>query len=186
MAKRAARAAERGRTNDPTGEPAARPADAGKRSDLPQGSLDLLVLQALDGGQKHGYQIARHIHSASDEALRVEEGSLYPALHRMERRGWIEAEWGVSESNRRAKYYRLTRSGRDQLQTEVDGWREMVIAIGKVIDAGAGPALPGGVAPRPLGEGSARWSPRWAQPWSPPGWFQQSGSRPPGVAAEGA
>ncbi|QDT68276.1 lineage-specific thermal regulator protein [Planctomycetes bacterium MalM25] len=105
-------------------------------ANLPQGSLDLLVLQALDGGPKHGYQIARHILSASDDALRVEEGSLYPALHRMERRGWIAAEWGVSESNRRAKYYRLTRSGRSQLKVEVASWREMAEAIGKVIEAG--------------------------------------------------
>jgi len=103
---------------------------------LPQGSLDLLVLQALDGGQKHGYQIARHIHLTSDDVLRVEEGSLYPALHRMERRGWIEAEWGLSEANRRAKYYRLTRSGRTRLKTEVASWRAMAAAIGKVIDAG--------------------------------------------------
>lgn len=105
-------------------------------ANLPQGSLDLLVLQALDGGPKHGYQIARHILTASDDALRVEEGSLYPALHRMERRGWIAAEWGVSESNRRAKYYQLTRSGRTQLKVEVASWREMAEAIGKVIEAG--------------------------------------------------
>lgn len=105
-------------------------------NNLPQGSLDLLVLQALDGGQKHGYQIARHIHLTSEDALRVEEGSLYPALHRMESRGWIEAEWGVSDSNRRAKYYQLTRSGRARLKAEVASWREMVTAIGKVIDAG--------------------------------------------------
>ncbi len=103
---------------------------------LPQGSLDLLILQALEGGSKHGYQIARHILAASDDVLRVEEGSLYPALHRLERRQWIAAEWGLSESNRRAKYYQLTRSGRSQLKTEVATWREMVEAIGKVIDAG--------------------------------------------------
>ena len=78
---------------------------------LPQGSLDLLVLQTLEGGKRHGYQIARHIQATSDDALRVEEGSLYPALHRMERRGWIAAEWGTSESNRRAKYYGLTPLG---------------------------------------------------------------------------
>lgn len=105
-------------------------------TNLPQGSLDLLVLQALEGGAKHGYQIARHILKASDDALRVEEGSLYPALHRMERRGWIAAEWGVSESNRRAKYYQLTRSGRSQLKVEVASWQEMAEAIGKVIEAG--------------------------------------------------
>ncbi|MEO0531405.1 MAG: PadR family transcriptional regulator [Planctomycetota bacterium] len=112
---------------------------------LPQGSLDLLVLQTLEGGKRHGYQIARHIQATSDDALRVEEGSLYPALHRMERRGWIAAEWGTSESNRRAKYYGLTRSGRSQLKTEVASWRAMVEAIGKVVDAGA-------VTPRLTGE----------------------------------
>lgn len=111
---------------------------------LPQGSLDLLVLQALEGGQKHGYQIARHIHVASDDALRVEEGSLYPALHRLERRKWIAAEWGLSESNRRAKYYRLTRAGRSQLKEEIAAWRAMVEAVGKVIEAGtATPRLEG-------------------------------------------
>ncbi|TWT95946.1 lineage-specific thermal regulator protein [Botrimarina colliarenosi] len=103
---------------------------------LPQGSLDLLVLQTLDGGKKHGYQIARHIQLTSGDVLRVEEGSLYPALHRMERRGWIAAEWGVSDANRRAKYYGLTRTGRAQLKTEVASWRAMVEAIGAVIDAG--------------------------------------------------
>ncbi len=103
---------------------------------LPQGSLDLLVLQALDGGSKHGYAIARHILAASDDALRVEEGSLYPALHRMERRGWIAAEWGVSDANRRAKYYTLTRGGRSQLKAEVASWQAMTAAIGKVIDTG--------------------------------------------------
>lgn len=112
-------------------------ADKAKRnseSTLPQGSLDLLVLQTLSGGAKHGYAVARHILAASDEFLRVEEGSLYPALHRMERRGWIAAEWGVSESNRRAKYYALTPSGRRQLKREVAEWRAMVEAIGKVLD----------------------------------------------------
>jgi transcriptional regulator len=105
---------------------------------LLQGSLDLLVLQTLLGGAKHGYAIARHIHAASDEALRVEEGSLYPALHRMERRGWIEAEWGASESNRRAKYYRLTRQGRSQLKSHRAAWLAVVAAVGKVL--GAAPA----------------------------------------------
>ncbi|MEQ8846437.1 PadR family transcriptional regulator [Botrimarina sp.] len=104
---------------------------------LPQGSLDLLVLQTLDGGPKHGYQIARHIFSASGDLLRVEEGSLYPALHRLERRGWVVSEWGQSEANRRAKYYRLTRNGRSQLKTEVASWRAMAEAIGKVIETGA-------------------------------------------------
>jgi len=110
---------------------------ASSDNSLPQGSLDLLVLQSLAGGKRHGYQVAKHIQSTSGDVLRVEEGSLYPALHRMERRGWIASEWGLSESNRRAKYYGLTRSGRAQLKVEVASWRAMAEAIGKVIDAGA-------------------------------------------------
>jgi transcriptional regulator len=102
---------------------------------LLQGSLDLLVLRTLAGGAKHGYAIARHIHLVTDEALRVEEGSLYPALHRMERRGWIESEWGASESNRRAKFYRLTRTGRSQLKQHVAAWEAAVAAVGKVLNA---------------------------------------------------
>ncbi len=102
---------------------------------LLQGSLDLLILQTLVGGPKHGYAIARHIHLASDEALRVEEGSLYPALHRMEAREWIESEWGASESNRRAKFYRLTRKGRGQLKSQTAAWESIVAAVGKVLSA---------------------------------------------------
>ena len=109
-------------------------ATTGSEGALPQGSLDLLILKTLSGGPKHGYAVARHIQQASEDFLRVEEGSLYPCLHRMERRGWIAAEWGVSESNRRAKYYQLTRAGRSQLKVEVAAWREMVTAIGKVLD----------------------------------------------------
>ena len=112
---------------------------------LLQGSLDLLVLRTLVGGAKHGYAIARHIHVTSDEALRVEEGSLYPALHRMERRGWVEAEWGASESNRRAKFYRLTRQGRSQLKRQAAAWEAVVAAVGKVLNA-APAAFAGGVA----------------------------------------
>jgi PadR family transcriptional regulator PadR len=108
----------------------AKPAD----NSLYQGSLDLLVLQTLVGGAKHGYAVARHIHVASGEALQVEEGSLYPALHRLERRGWIESEWGASESNRRAKFYRLTRKGRAQLKTQIAAWEAAVAAVGKVLN----------------------------------------------------
>jgi PadR family transcriptional regulator, regulatory protein PadR len=104
-------------------------------SALLQGSLDLLILKTLVAGPKHGYAIARHIHVTSDEALRVEEGSLYPALHRMERREWIESEWGASESNRRAKFYRLTRKGRGQLRTQSAAWLSLVAAVGKVLNA---------------------------------------------------
>ncbi|MEM1305735.1 MAG: PadR family transcriptional regulator [Planctomycetota bacterium] len=111
---------------------------------MPPGSLDLLILKALSGGSKHGYAVARHIQTASDEFLRVEEGSLYPALHRMERRKWIVAEWGVSESNRRAKYYELTKSGRSQLKVEVAAWRDMAAAIGKVLGPEPAPAHPAG------------------------------------------
>lgn len=106
-----------------------------KEQNLLQGSLDLLILNALSGGAKHGYGVARHIQAASDEFLKIEEGSLYPALHRMERRGWIAAEWGTSEANRRAKYYRLTRTGKAQLKVEVAAWRDMAEAIGKVLGA---------------------------------------------------
>lgn len=102
---------------------------------LLQGSLDLLILRTLVGGAKHGYAIARHIHVVSDQALRVEEGSLYPALHRMERREWIESEWGASESNRRAKFYSLTRKGRGQLKSQTAAWSSLVAAVGKVLDA---------------------------------------------------
>lgn len=107
---------------------------------LPQGSLDLLILKALSGGAKHGYAVARHLLTSSDDFLRVEEGSLYPALHRMERRGWIAAEWGLSESNRRAKFYTLTKTGKSQLKVEVAAWREMATAIGKVLGPDPVPA----------------------------------------------
>jgi transcriptional regulator len=109
---------------------------------LLQGSLDLLILRTLVGGAKHGYAIARHIHLVTDEALRIEEGSLYPALHRMERRGWIEAEWGASESNRRAKFYRLTQKGRSQLKQQVAAWESVVAAVGKVLNAAPAGGLP--------------------------------------------
>lgn len=102
---------------------------------LLQGTLDMLVLQSLVRGARHGYDIARWIQAASDAALLVEEGSLYPALHRMERRGWIAAEWGQSASNRRAKYYRLTRAGSAQLAREVDAWQSLVRAITLVLGA---------------------------------------------------
>ncbi|MEM8864489.1 MAG: PadR family transcriptional regulator [Planctomycetota bacterium] len=117
-------------------------AKAKNDGNLPQGSLDLLVLKALSAGSKHGYAVARHIQLASEDFLKVEEGSLYPALHRMERRGWIAAEWGLSEANRRAKYYKLTQSGRKQLKVEVAAWRAMVEAIGKVLEPAPAKLLP--------------------------------------------
>src|ERR1700730_14776547 len=90
--------------------------------DVLQGTLDLLVLKTLVRGPMHGYGIAVHIQQVSDEVLRVEEGSLYPALHRIEQTGWIGSEWGVSDNNLRAKYYRLTAAGRNPLATEEDNW----------------------------------------------------------------
>ena len=104
-----------------------------KKNEIFQGTLDMLVLKTLSGGSMHGYAIARRIQQASNEFLRVEEGSLYPALHRMERRGWIEAEWGLSEANRRAKYYRLTAAGRVELKVEVAAWTGFAAAVSGVL-----------------------------------------------------
>lgn len=107
--------------------------DTGK-SPLLQGSLDLLILRTLLSGPHHGYAIARHLHQVSQAFLQVEEGSLYPALHRLEKRGWVAAEWGMSESNRKAKYYRLTPKGKKQLQLETDAWERMSEAINRVLN----------------------------------------------------
>lgn len=106
-----------------------------EQADLLRDTLDLLILQSLAGSPKHGYGIARHIQQRSDDVLRVEEGALYPALHRLEVKAWLAAEWGLSESNRRAKYYSLTAAGREQLDREVRRWKTMSLAIGKVIEA---------------------------------------------------
>ena len=113
---------------------------AKKKAELLQGTLDLLVLRVLTSGPKHGYAIVRQIQQSSGEMLQVEEGSLYPALHRMERRGWIEAEWGLSDSNRRAKYYRLTRRGRKQVRVESDRWERLVEAVAGVMALAGGEA----------------------------------------------
>jgi PadR family transcriptional regulator, regulatory protein PadR len=99
---------------------------------LLHGTLDALILKTLDGGPRHGYAIARFIEATTGEALQVEEGSLYPALYRMERRGWIAAEWGMSELNRRAKVYRLTDAGRAQLDAEMAAWRQFAGFVSKV------------------------------------------------------
>jgi transcriptional regulator len=101
--------------------------------DVLQGTLDLLVLKTLVHGPMHGYGIAVHIQQVSDEVLRVEEGSLYPALHRIEQTGWINSEWGVSDNNRRAKYYRLTAAGRKQLAKEEENWDRLTRAVAKVL-----------------------------------------------------
>ena len=101
--------------------------------DLLQGTLDLLVLKALSWNTGHGYAVATWIRERSDDEFLVEEGALYPALHRLERRGWVESEWGLSENNRKAKYYRLTGKGRAQLKAEVSRWDRYVSAVGKVL-----------------------------------------------------
>src|ERR1043165_5726576 len=101
--------------------------------DLLQGTLDMLVLKALSRGSMHGYGVTRWIQQTSDDALQVEEGSLYPALYRMEKRGWITSEEGLSENNRKARYYKLTRVGRRQLETESSAWDRLSEAIAKVM-----------------------------------------------------
>ena len=106
--------------------------------DLLQGTLDVLILKALSWGPLHGYAIVRWIERTTEDILRIEEGALYPALHRMERRGWIEAEWGMSEKNRKAKFYRLTDQGRRALNAESETWERYARAVGKVLQAAQG------------------------------------------------
>jgi len=103
--------------------------------DLLQGTLDMLLLKALQLEPLHGYAIARRVQQLSEDALRVEEGSLYPALHRIEERGFVESDWGTSENNRRAKYYRLTRAGRKRLEAEAGEWKRLSLAITRVMEA---------------------------------------------------
>ena len=105
-----------------------------KRLDLLQGTLDMLILRTLQWGPQHGHGIGQAIRSQSDDLLRIETGSLYPALHRLEKRGWLKSEWDVSEANQRAKYYRLTPLGKAQLLRERDRWSQMVDAIGRVMN----------------------------------------------------
>ncbi|MCP3141580.1 PadR family transcriptional regulator [Pyxidicoccus xibeiensis] len=105
------------------------------RIDLLQGTLDMLILKALTGGALHGYAVASWLQRTTDDALRVEEGSLYPALHRMTRRGWVKSDWGVSENNRRARFYTLTAAGRRQLEEEFSAWERLTEAVAKVLHA---------------------------------------------------
>ena len=102
--------------------------------DLLHGTVAVLILKALTWGPMHGYDISRTIRQRSDGALGLEDAALYQALHRLEHKGWIEAEWGLSENNRRAKFYRLTNEGRRQLETEVTSWRAYVDAVSKVLE----------------------------------------------------
>lgn len=104
---------------------------------MPQGTLDMLILRTLDAGPSHGYAIARAIEFATDDALRVEEGSLYPALHRMQRRGLVEAQWTASELGKRVKTYALTPSGRRELEARVTDWGRLTAAVSKVLGPGA-------------------------------------------------
>jgi len=107
---------------------------ADERIDLPQGTLDLLILKTVALGPQHGWAISERIQQISSEVLQIQQGSLYPALHRLERRGWIKAKWGASENNRKAKFYDLTVSGRKQLDAEAGAWRKLAAAVGQVLD----------------------------------------------------
>ena len=104
------------------------------RLDLPQGTLDLLILKAIALGPQHGWAISERLHHISSATLHIRQGSLYPALHRLERRGWIKARWGTSDNNRRAKYYELTRKGGAQLEAETSAWRKLTTAIAQVLE----------------------------------------------------
>ena len=103
--------------------------------DLLPGTLDLLILRTLQTDPMHGWAISERIQQISNDVLQINQGSLYPALHRLERRGWIKAKWGTSENNRRAKYYELTRTGQKQLATEQDAWEKLTAAVAQVLRA---------------------------------------------------
>ena len=110
------------------------------KNDILQGTLALLVLKTLQEGPMHGWGVTLHIQQISDQVLRVVEGSLYPALHRMEQEGWVVAEWGISENNRRARYYRLTAAGRKQLVKEEQKWTKLTNAVAQVLNFAASKA----------------------------------------------
>jgi PadR family transcriptional regulator PadR len=103
--------------------------------ELPQGTLDLLILKTVALEPQHGWAISERVQQMTSDALRVKQGSMYPALHRLERRGWIKARWRITDNNRRAKYYELTRDGRKQLEAQTDAWRRLVSAVGQILDA---------------------------------------------------
>jgi PadR family transcriptional regulator PadR len=105
----------------------------GKSIDLLQGTLDLLILKTLAFEPMHGWGISQRIQQVSEDSLQVQQGSLYPALHRLEQQGWIASEWGASENNRRAKYYRLTGSGRKQLEVETERWERLSAAVAQIL-----------------------------------------------------
>ena len=118
--------------------PRARPADT--RIDILQGTLDMLILRTLQWGPQHGYAIAQTIRAQSSDVLRVETGSLYPALQRLAKRGWVTSEWSQTDANQRAKYYRLTPQGRKQLLREQTRWGELVAAIGRILNPAVAPS----------------------------------------------
>ena len=105
-----------------------------ERIELPQGTLDLLILRTLLSGAQHGWAISERVQQVSSEVLSIQQGSLYPALHRLERRGWIKARWGSSDNNRRAKYYELTLSGHKRLEEETEAWRKLTVAVEQVLE----------------------------------------------------
>jgi transcriptional regulator len=105
------------------------------RIDLPQGTLDLLILKTLALGPRHGWAISERLHQISSATLDIRQGSLYPALHRLERRGWIKASWGTSDNNRRAKYYELTKRGRARLDAEITAWRKLNDVVSQVLES---------------------------------------------------
>ena len=105
------------------------------RLELPQGTLDLLILKTVAMEPRHGWAISERLHQISSATLSIRQGSLYPALHRLERRGWIKARWGASDNNRRAKYYELTKRGRMQLETEILAWRKLSAAVTQVLES---------------------------------------------------
>ena len=104
------------------------------RLDMPQGTLDLLILKTLALGPQHGWAMSNRIRQVSSEALQIQQGTLYPALHRLARRGWIRSRWGTSDNNRRAKYYELTRAGQKQLERETTNWQQLAAAVAQVLE----------------------------------------------------
>jgi transcriptional regulator len=106
-----------------------------ERIELPQGTLDLLILRTLSLGSQHGWAISERVQQVSSDVLQIQQGSLYPALHRLERRGWIKAKWGISDNNRRAKYYELTAAGKKQLAVETDSWLKLTAAVTQILES---------------------------------------------------
>jgi PadR family transcriptional regulator, regulatory protein PadR len=108
---------------------------ANERIDLPQGTMDLLILRTLALGPQHGWAISERVQQVSSDVLQIQQGSLYPALHRLERRSWIKAKWGTSDNNRRAKYYELTSAGKKQLAVETETWRKLTVAVSQILES---------------------------------------------------